>query len=389
LNEKKLFFYKKLCYTLKKKKERKKMVNLYELIKEKTLPEEQSKSRSELERLLLDADENGIGKRIRKTSYIFTINNPRQEDFEELETLESYEDLRYMCFQGEKGEMGTHHLQGYMEFMRAIDITVIKKFMKRAHLEIRRGTRAQARHYCMKPCNDENCVSEHCKKATKEDIWLPFQEVGTWRENNKSTWWQKICTMIDEGKTDYEIFKAIPEAIAQHRAIDKYRKVSEEASTIETEIDPSRDWRRELKVYYIYGRTGIGKTYSVLSNFKNVYVANMYDKHPFDKYTGQNVLLIDEFTDKRHITYYLRLLDIYPVQLPCRYENTWLRATKIFVCSNTPFYDLYEEEEPALKKAFVRRFSHVIEMRNRTQWEVQTHKGQKTFFKFMEAIKSV
>ena len=58
---------------------------------------------------------------------------------------------RYGVWQLERGKNGTAHLQGYVEFRKAMSLTAIKKVVgERAYVEERRGTREEARAYCQK-----------------------------------------------------------------------------------------------------------------------------------------------------------------------------------------------------------------------------------------------
>lgn len=81
-------------------------------------------------------------------NYCFTLNNPSAQ-------LDFAADPRvtYWCYQEEIGDSGTHHFQGYIELMHPLSIRAIKRIdgMSRAHLEVRRGTAAQAKAYCQKP----------------------------------------------------------------------------------------------------------------------------------------------------------------------------------------------------------------------------------------------
>lgn len=61
--------------------------------------------------------------------------------------------FRYCVYQAERcPDTGRVHLQGYIEFNKAIAFGAVKQLMgdPAIHLEARRGTRAEARAYCMK-----------------------------------------------------------------------------------------------------------------------------------------------------------------------------------------------------------------------------------------------
>ena len=328
-------------------------------------------------------------KRIRKTSYVFTINNPTPEDFGVLEMFINDEKFRYMVYQGEIGhKRGVPHLQGYMEFNRAVDLTVIKKMLPRAHLEIRKGTRDQARHYCLKPCADPLCKSIHCitERAKNLPKWLLPVEFGVFKQDSGSSYWAEALRYVEMGLSDFDILQVNPNYLAQIKAIRDYRREFERHQFKGKTVDVKKDMR-DVKVIYIKGITGVGKTYSVVTTYPDVYVASAQDKNSFDMYAGQPVILLDEYTDERKIQYWLRLLDRYPVQIPCRYQNQWLAAELIFVVSNINFVELYECEDEKIVKAFRRRFSAVITMKSREEfYEVGT---KKTYRTLSETVKNV
>lgn len=85
-------------------------------------------------------------------NFCFTINNPTEAD-----TIEPTEDVRYLVYQLEQGAEGTPHIQGYIEYHKRMTFTAVKAMFPRAHLEPRRGTRDEARDYCMK---EEGQLSE-------------------------------------------------------------------------------------------------------------------------------------------------------------------------------------------------------------------------------------
>lgn len=76
--------------------------------------------------------------------WCFTLNNPEHA------ICDIPFDVNYMVYQGEIGDSGTYHFQGYVEFAGNKRISALKKFLPSAHWEKRRGTAEQARDYAMK-----------------------------------------------------------------------------------------------------------------------------------------------------------------------------------------------------------------------------------------------
>lgn len=77
-------------------------------------------------------------------NWVFTLNNP------ESDTLPPYDRIKYCIWQVEQGEQGTEHIQGYVEFRTKHRLSAVKKWLYRAHWEVRRGTAQQAREYSSK-----------------------------------------------------------------------------------------------------------------------------------------------------------------------------------------------------------------------------------------------
>lgn len=81
--------------------------------------------------------------------YVFTINNPTDDDEQRLGDLS--ESVKYLVFGREVGENGTYHLQGYVIFNERKTFANAKSAISpRAHVEISRGTPAQASTYAKK-----------------------------------------------------------------------------------------------------------------------------------------------------------------------------------------------------------------------------------------------
>nr|WAE42585.1 MAG: replication associated protein [Cressdnaviricota sp.] len=75
--------------------------------------------------------------------WCFTLNNPNGP-------LNFNEEVEYAVYQKERGEAGTEHYQGYVEFKSNKRLSAVKVWLPTAHFEKRKGTGVQARQYCMK-----------------------------------------------------------------------------------------------------------------------------------------------------------------------------------------------------------------------------------------------
>jgi len=123
---------------------------------------------------------------------------------------------------------------------------------------------------------------------------------------------------------------------------------------------------RNVKVSYIWGVSGAGKTHSIYEKhgFEEVYVVNDY-AHPFDSYNGEDVVVLDEFHSQIDFPYLLQLTDKYPLRLKARYNNKQAAYTKIYLISNEPLEKQYSEiqrKKPETWKALKRRINEVVHM---------------------------
>lgn len=80
--------------------------------------------------------------------WCFTLNNYTVE--EENYLRDEGANVEYLIFGKEIGDNGTPHLQGYVVFINRKRMTAVKKWLKRAHWEIKRGSPLEASNYCRK-----------------------------------------------------------------------------------------------------------------------------------------------------------------------------------------------------------------------------------------------
>lgn len=87
-------------------------------------------------------------------AYVFTINNPVENvpSDNPLEVLKPLEDkIKYAVWQLEKGENGTPHYQGYIQWKgRGRRLQGMKALLPRAHFEVAKGSSVQNKSYCTK-----------------------------------------------------------------------------------------------------------------------------------------------------------------------------------------------------------------------------------------------
>lgn len=300
-------------------------------------------------------------------SWVFTLPalNKDGELIPQSVVEEKLKNYAFVC-QLEKGEeTGFLHYQGYIENKTPISFdTLRKKFLCKCrgcegkkkggvcacgcecvnvkiHIAPRRGTPAQAFDYCT-------------KLETRVEGHYPFGSLE--RPNDRKLKREEVIAslrhkVIEERLSPGEILLAEPLA-ASHvyylEKLDAFARAERASGKI----------RENLRVNYVYGASGVGKTRSVYEkyDFKDLYVVSDYG-HPFDSYTGQKVLVLDEFAGQLSFEAMLKILDIYPCQLPARYNNKWAEFEEVYILSNLPVGALYPSERaiPERWKAFMRR----------------------------------
>ena len=305
-----------------------------------------------------------------------TFNNPAEHGFTHdaiVEAIENLASVLYWCLCDEVGSEGTYHTHLYIVFQNPKAHTVIANAFPGAHRENVKGTSQQNRDYVLKdgekynkqPDGSYDYVDSSGKRHQGKNHSDTFLEWGDMprEQQGKSKDVEKIYALLKDGADNLEIVEAVPSAMLNLEKVDRTRSMLRDHEFANT-------WR-ELDVTYIFGRTGAGKTRSVMDKFGygNCYRVTDY-KHPFDTYDGQDVLIFEEFRGGLKHGDMLNYLDGYPLLLPCRYFNRQACYTRVFIITNVPPDEQYLNVDRASREAFFRRIHRVIEYNdNGTQTE--------------------
>lgn len=266
--------------------------------------------------------------------WCFTLNNYTSDEKDALAALVP-EHASYLVYGEEVGENGTPHLQGFVSFSVRRVATTVKRFIgRRAHIEVARGSPAQAANYCKKDG--------------------AFSEFGTLPQGRGArSDLQQVQQAIKGGATKTEIRdNFFGTYLRYERAINNYIN----------ELQEVRSWITEVIVYW--GKTGVGKTRQVYQFHSREVVYAHPGEQWFDGYNRHPVVLFDDFNGSEFkLAYLLKLLDRYPMQVPVKggYVN-WV-PRKIFITSNKDpdlwYPNAFDEHRNALK----RRLTTVTELR--------------------------
>lgn len=286
--------------------------------------------------------------------YQLTINNPDKKGMTHEKIFEvlkvNFKTLEYLCMADEQGN--TFHTHVFVCFRSRVRFSTVKKQFPQAHIEPVKGTVRQNISYI--------------KKAGK---WAETDKHDTIIEGSFEEWGQpppdsrgkrddmsELYQMVSDGKTNAEILAVNQDYILNIDKIDKVR------TTILTERYKNT-FRDTLKVIYVYGTTGTGKTSGILKKHgcENVYRITDYD-HPFDGYNCQPIICFDEFRNSLRLRDMLTYCDKYPFELPARYSNKYACYDTVYIISNWELERQYAElqkDDTESWNAFLRRIHEV------------------------------
>ena len=284
-------------------------------------------------------------------NWCFTINNYTAEDLGIFPIAD--QEVQYCTYGKEVGEDGTPHLQGYIQFTKRKRFNFVKGLLPRAHLEVQRArSNKKAQEYCHK--DDEDPFEQGTLQLSASDA----SKAGSSGANRREAY-----ADIRRGAPLQDIIDANPEELSYIHQAARYAP---------PRTEPAR-------VLYLHGETGCGKTTStlkVLLDLKMSFFKKMPGTHWFDGYTGQDVLVLEEFQSCFTLTTFLSMCDPHPPQLQVKGGTMPNRSKWIIICSNSsPFqqYEKVQEERPRSFAAFLRRISVEVDCSKRDYNDIEAH----------------
>jgi len=285
-----------------------------------------------------DQERTDINKQCRY--WTWTLNNWTPEEQKELvwQAEHQEKDITYICFEEEVGENGTPHLQGYIEFSkrkRGLWIKNNVNGMTRAHLACTKGSAEENIVYCSK---DDNGT---------------FYEFGTAVNQGKKGGRSDLAAACELLKVS-----GIKRLAQEHpTTFVKYAKGFQELNRI---YDRPEESRPDLKVTLIRGPTGTGKTRHVHDTFPPEDLWVWGGDRWFDGYHGQEVALFDDYNGEIPMTNFLKILDIYALQVPVKGGFVWFKPKLIYITSNVTPEEWYPKSNNPHIEALKRRIVHTI-----------------------------
>ena len=291
--------------------------------------------------------------------WLLVINNPQEaglthERISEILTLFSPD---YYCMADERATTGTLHTHIFIYSHSPIRSNTIKNRFPIAHIEKSYGSTMDNRNYILKTCKWENSDKS---ETSIEGSFYEFGEIPT-EQQEKSPKMSRLIADVRSGMKTTEIIDTSPEFVFKIRDIDLLRQT--------LLYEKYKSQKRNITVTYLFGATGTGKTRSIFDKHDAddiCRITNYSSKKgiSFDGYSGQRVLVFEEFNSQIPIEEMLNYLDIYPLYLPARYNDKIACYEIVYITSNLPLSEQYREVQknrPETWKAFLRRIHKVVE----------------------------
>lgn len=293
-------------------------------------------------------------------AYCFTLNNYTEDDIALLSVIN--EKIRFICWGQEIApETGTPHLQGYVEFKTPLRIAGIKKLnvsFARMHLEVRRGTRDEAKAYCAKGDQSKEEFETTGTNGPNYGLNVAYFEFGNWEAGGSGS------------RNDLGVIRnlAITEGMRGVALTGNMQQIKVAEAFLKYHEEP-RDWLTE--VFWFWGPSGSGKSRAARELFANAdfFVKNDNSKW-WDGYDGHEAVIIDDFRDSWwSLTEMLSLLDRYEKRVETKGGWRQFKPKQIVVTSIHPPSHMYriadEDSRQLIRRVtrvdnFVTRFCHEV-----------------------------
>lgn len=274
-------------------------------------------------------------------SWIATIPAEGDKGISEAELLNVLESAKFSAVgQLEEGEKtGYRHWQLLLERESGavIRFARLRVLFPTGHFEPRRGTIEQAMSYVT-------------KTETRANPPVSISRGEIHRDQGKRTDLDQYYEAITGGKTAAQVVSEFPRAFRYARQLEALQSSLLIASPLAKEI------RDDLKVYWVYGAPGVGKTRAVFS-LGDIFRVSDYTRDPFGMYGGQDILVLDEYNGQLPYELFLQVTDVYPVELPCRYRNKPAIFTRLYILSNRSPWSVYGDTPDVDISAVLRRIT--------------------------------
>lgn len=258
----------------------------------------------------------------RGKAVVWTLNNPGLSDDEMEQRLRQPRmQVDAYCFQREVGANGTEHLQGCCVAAGSFGLRRWKQTIdERAHIEKMRGTYAESIAYCSK--------ADTRMEGHETRMWPDLADWPEEKEQGKRSDLDGCAAILQEGKGMYECLMAHPGTVVRY-----FRGLSQVQTLYRRR---NRPVAREIKVYWLAGESGVGKSYAASHAFDVFFRRTSLHRQWWDGYDGEEVVVWDDLDDGQvPVADFLEICDGYRSELP--YKGGFIPAAYrvVLITSNT------------------------------------------------------
>jgi hypothetical protein len=254
--------------------------------------------------------------------------------------LLSLKGLTYLIAGKEKAPTTQHeHIHCYIQFKYSVALSLKK--LEGAHIEICKGTPQQNKDYVMKSNN----------------IILQKGMLRPW------------------GGFSITYVKSLTESERENLPFTYYTKLKMLKVDEETKLKAS-EYYKEVKVKYIYGKSGIGKTKFVKDEIERMYKDKIIENDYFNELKFQNgfwigissvnkaeIALYDDFRDNQiPVTEFINFIDYNIHNMNIKNGSVKNTFKYIYITSIQSPYDLYISDFDETKEQWLRRITNIINM---------------------------
>lgn len=157
--------------------------------------------------------------------------------------------------------------------------------------------------------------------------------------------------MLDQGASDKSI------ADQHFGSWVRYSKAFQAYRTLNIK---ERTWKTITHV--LWGRTGTGKTRFCMNQVMDSQYWSPGDYQWFDGYSGQSIVILDDYRGEYPIQFFLKLLDRYPLNVPVKGSFVKWCPKKVYITSNVPPQDWYQSADGRTRAALLRRLEKVLKI---------------------------
>lgn len=271
----------------------------------------------------------------------FTVNNYTDTDIKQTQYALSTADYGIMGYEIAP-TTGTQHLQCYGYWKNKMSFKRLCEHIPRASCRLALGSAKQNQVYYSKEGK--------------------YEEFGTLTQQGERTDIEEFRDAILSGMDEEDLLMQFAGCMARYdRFYQRCRNIvlKKQAKLM---IQP--------EVIVIEGDTGTGKTHTVYAenDINDVYKVEVGDGSSgsvfWDSYSGEKVILIDDFHSNLKLDYMLRLLDKYPMKLNIKGGHTWKCAEKIYITTNVELDRWYPNCHVRHRNALLRRITKHLVLRD-------------------------